>query len=92
MRWVLTGLLGLISLWCTGLNYSCVYLWLARREHHSLGPLVGGVAGMLAMLVCPISAVHRWAWLPLVLDLGCGLLFLNLLYAIFVLKAFSKGR
>ena len=90
MLWALTCLLGLIGLWITGLNYLCVYLWWARREHHSLAPLVGGVAGMVALLVCPVSSVHRWAWLPLILDLGCGFSLLSLLYAIFVLKAFRR--
>jgi hypothetical protein len=66
VRWCFAGFLGLLSIYIIGLNFSCVYLWLVRKEHHSLVPLIGGVTGVLALLICTIAPVHAWAWLPLV--------------------------
>jgi hypothetical protein len=38
----------------------------------SMVPVIGGVAGALAFVVAPIPGLARWAWLPLVLDVGCA--------------------
>jgi hypothetical protein len=38
----------------------------------SMVPVIGGVAGALACLVAPVVGLARWAWLPLVLDVGCA--------------------
>jgi hypothetical protein len=92
IRWGLAGLLALLSICVIGVNYSVAYLWLVRKEHHSLAPLLGGVAGLLALLICPLNSTHSWAWLPLVLDLGCAYSLCGFLYAVIVLKAFSKRQ
>jgi len=89
LRWCFTGLLGLFSLYVIGMNYACAYVGLFRKEHHSLAPLVGGVAGVLALLICPVASVHAWAWLPFVWDLGCAFSIFSFLYAVIVLKAFK---
>lgn len=90
MRWSLVCLFALIGLWITGVNYGCVYLWIVHRKHGSLTPLIGGVSGALALLLCPIPAVQRWAWLPLVLDLGCVYTLASFLYVVFILKGFRR--
>jgi len=87
MQWIFTCLLAFVGIWVMGLNYSCVYLWVARREHHSLIPLIGGIASGVAMLICPIRDVHGWAWLPILVDLGCAYTLASFVYAVLVLKA-----
>jgi len=69
--WAVGGLLAALSLYFVSLNLACVYRGLAKGEHHSLGPLVGGASGSLAMLLLPIPGLRVWAWVPLVIDPGC---------------------
>jgi hypothetical protein len=33
-------------------------------------PLLGGLTGALAFLLCPIAGSHVWAWVPAMLDVG----------------------
>src|ERR1035437_3360572 len=44
----------------------------ARRygESTSLTLLIGGCAGIIAVLVCPIPDIRIWAWVPFLLDPG----------------------
>jgi hypothetical protein len=51
-------------------NFRCVYAWLARREHHSQIPLVGGFFALVGMIFCPVPQVRMLAWIPLVVDVG----------------------
>ena len=90
LRWVLPGLLGLIGCWIIILNFSVVFLWYVRHQHHSFIPLLGGCLTGLAMLACPLPGVVRFAWIPLVLDLGCLYSLLGFIYAVVVLKCFKK--
>lgn len=41
------------------------------RSGVSFVPIVGGVAGVAACIVLPVAGAARWAWLPLLLDVGC---------------------
>ena len=88
--WMVSAALALFGGWIIIANYATVVLWYTRGKHGSLGPLLGGVSFALAMLICPLSGVRRHAWVPLVIDLGCGLSFLSFLYAVFVDKCFKK--
>jgi len=71
VAWIPVALLGSFSTYVISMNVAAVYLGLFRREHHSLGPLLGGGAGAIAMLLCPLPGVRSWAWVPLVVDPGC---------------------
>ena len=90
LRWVLPGLLGLVGCWIIFLNFSVVYVWFLRREHHSFIPLLGGCLAGLAMLASPLPGVVRFAWIPLIVDLGCLFSFLSFIYAVVVLRCFSR--
>ena len=90
LRWVFSGALGLVGCWVIILNFSVVFLWYARRQHHSFIPLLGGCVAAVAMLVCPLPAVARLAWIPLIIDLGCLYSFLGFIYAVLVLRCFKK--
>lgn len=90
LRWILAGLLGLVGCWLIVLNFSVVYLWYVRREHHSFIPLLGGCLAALAMLACPLPGVVRFAWIPLIVDLGCLFSVLGFVYAV-VRGCFSRS-
>src|SRR2546421_71783 len=90
LPWLLPGLLGLVACWIILLNFSVVFLWCVRREHHSFIPLLGGCLAALAMLVSPPTGIARFAWIPLIVDLGCLYSFLGFLYAVVVLRCFSR--
>ena len=47
-------------------------LWYARRKRSSMIPLIGGLLFAVAMFICPLPAMKRWAWVPLIADLGCA--------------------
>ena len=44
----------------------------AARRHGStsLGLVFGGVAGVAAVLMCPIPGIWIWSWVPALLDIG----------------------
>lgn len=74
MIWVISAILILVSLYIILGN-----LWIAfggafkkRKAFVSFIPVVGGLAGMFGLLICPVHEVHRFWWLPLLLDLGFG--------------------
>jgi len=35
-------------------------------------PLLGGLAGLCAVLVAPLPAIHQFWWAPLLIDVGTG--------------------
>jgi hypothetical protein len=90
LRWTLAGLLGLVGCWIIVLNFSAVFLWYVRRQHHSVIPLIGGCLAGMAMLVCPLPRVMRLAWLPMVVDLGCLYSVIGFIYSVVVLKCFKR--
>ena len=58
------------------------YFWLGIRhpgeQTPSLGPLIGGIAGVAGLSLAPIGSFSDrlpYLWIPLVLDLGTGLYF-----------------
>jgi hypothetical protein len=60
-------------------NAAMIWLWYFRRIHSSTVPLAGGIAVAVAFLLLPIHSLHRWCWLPLLLDFGCVPMFTNML-------------
>jgi hypothetical protein len=88
---MLGGLLALFSLYFISMNLGCVYLGLIRRERHSLGPLLGGGAGSLAMLLLPLPELRSWAWVPLAVDPGCLYAALALVYALITARSRAQS-
>lgn len=71
IRWIVAAVLALFWL---GSSISNLVALINARIHRSPTSLVlffGGIAGVVAMLACPIPGTNRWAWVPAVLDLGC---------------------
>ena len=54
------------------------------HRNHSLVPLVGGVAGAIALAICPFDSLRPLWWTPLVFDPGCALLLVACLIAVLV--------
>ena len=92
LAWIASGALALLGSWITILNYSAVVSSYRHGRHHSLIPLLGGVGLAAAMLLIPLPRVAKFAWLPLVIDLGCLYALVGLLYAVVVQGSFrNKG-
>lgn len=89
VRWVATILLGAFCLFVVVMNFGCFLTSILRKEHHSVVPFVGGISGCLAMLACPVGQVYRWAWIPLVLDLGSLFMLAGFAYAVSLVKRFK---
>lgn len=81
IRWVIAALLAFMGGWVIVMNYACVVVWLARRKHSSTVPLFGGLFFAGAMLLCPLPGVRTFAWLPLVVDIGCLPLLAQCMYS-----------
>lgn len=73
----------------TLMNYYALYLGVTKKEHHSLGPLLGGVLCSLALLFSPLGALRPWAWLPLLVDPGCVFMVGGAIYDLIVTKVFK---
>jgi heme/copper-type cytochrome/quinol oxidase subunit 1 len=71
LRWIIgIALLGL-GAWISLANWVCVWNWVTSGRRFSLLPLFGGSFAAVGLLVLPVGA-WAWAWIPLVLDLGCA--------------------
>ena len=70
-RWGLASLLAMCSLVAIVANGETVVRGFVLKERTpSFVPLIGGLAGVLSIMICPARAVHSWWWLPLLLDWG----------------------
>jgi hypothetical protein len=70
LRWAVGVPLALLGVWIVLLNFRIAYVYLARREHHSWVPLVGGFVALVGMGICPLPRVQKMAWVPLAVDVG----------------------
>lgn len=76
LQWVGASLLAAFFLLLSTFNLWCWFLQAKRpdRGHVSVAPLLGGVAGALALLITPLGTLEEravWIWIPLVADVGC---------------------
>ncbi|MBI4200640.1 MAG: hypothetical protein HY535_09265 [Chloroflexi bacterium] len=85
VRWLLfVPLAGLFVVGAVANAWIVSMMWRrsAANEHApSMVPFAPGLAGVLACLVAPWPPLVRWAWLPLLLDVGSGPYILLLLWA-----------
>ena len=71
IRWVLAGLLAAVWLLIAAGNLMSVIGATIRKGSTSFGLFIGGIAGAVSLLICPLSGTGRWVWLPVLLDIGC---------------------
>jgi uncharacterized membrane protein len=82
VRWVVSVILGMFWLYAAVTNLVDLINARVHKSSTSLVLFFGGVAGVVAMLACPIPGTTRWAWVPAVLDLGCVPAGLTILFAV----------
>jgi len=51
-------------------NSFAVINYAVKRRHVSAIPLVGGIAGALALVVLPFPKANGYWWVPLIIDYG----------------------
>ncbi|QDU86632.1 hypothetical protein Pla163_37830 [Planctomycetes bacterium Pla163] len=68
MAWTATALLGLLSVTFIVGNPLCGLRAMRAGRGYSFVPLVGGLAGAAAILICPCSISEWWVLAPLMLD------------------------
>lgn len=49
-------------------NFGLIVRARKSQNRGSLIPLIGGLAGVVALGILPINGSMKWAWLPLILD------------------------
>ena len=90
IRWILGCLIGVLGVSVILGNWVIIGHGLFKGKRESIIPLVGGVAGVLAIVLLPIPLLHVWWFLPVLLDWGSGL---GVLYgAGAMLVSFLKGK
>ena len=82
VAWLVSGVLALFGGWIVITNYWITIRWYRHRRTASHTPLLGGLCLMAAMLASPIPRVARYAWVPLVIDLGCLVMVVGFLYVV----------
>jgi hypothetical protein len=71
LRWILSVLLLLLFAYASCLNASIAWVGgVLNRRAASMGPLLGGIAGSLGLIIIPVSGFKHWWWLPFWLDFG----------------------
>lgn len=63
-------LLAVIFVLVTAGNLAIVYRWLVLKRHSSEVPVIEGVAGVAACFLLPSDSLHRWWFVPLLVDPG----------------------
>lgn len=76
-QWVLATFCFAVFLFLSGRNACILYVNDCRRAGVSSVAVVGGLAGMWALLVVPIKGAAWFAWMPLLLDPGSCFLMTN---------------
>ena len=70
-RWTV----GILCLVCFGVaavqNLRIIHNAWFREGRSSLIPVVGGIIGMLGWVIVPLPQFIWFAWIPLLLDIGC---------------------
>lgn len=75
LQWTITALLGAFACYVIIFNWTIIAMRLFRTKRApSLGPIVGGIAGAVALLLCPFDPAGNYWWVPIVVDPGCGLM------------------
>jgi len=70
LLWFVGSLLLAVAVVCIAGNLSILLGHLLRGKHNSMVPFIGGLAGVIGMLVVPITVFRRWSWIPVILDIG----------------------
>ncbi len=77
IAWIITALAVLIFVGATLANIQYMFIIPSRlREGErapSMIPLLGGLAGMIAIIAAPLPALKPWFWIPFLLDPGSAL-------------------
>ena len=68
VRWIIAGLLGALSLTVIVGNPIAALIAQRRGECYSFVPVVGGITGVAACLLCPAIGFSWWALVPLFMD------------------------
>lgn len=74
-RWTIAGLLVIFFVLCAAANAHLIIRSVRARPDQrvpSMIPLVGGFAGAIGLILAPIEEIRAYAWLPPLLDIGCG--------------------
>lgn len=61
-------------------NIVCCWGAYQGNWHGTLVPFLGGVLGCLGILTSPWESLHPYCWLPLILDPGCGLMVVAIIW------------
>jgi hypothetical protein len=76
LLWIIS--IVLLAVWFV---VTCSNLWIAvgglfkkREKFVSFIPFVGGILGMIGVLLLPVTGARPFWWIPILLDLGCGLM------------------
>jgi hypothetical protein len=86
IRWVASIVLILGSLYIILLN---LMMWFGKKG--SLVPILGGWLGAVGINGLPMPALHRWFWVPLLLDLGSAFWLISSMWALIVKSRSSDG-
>lgn len=82
IRWVLS--IPLFAMFCwMAVVHAHTFIVGFFRESPSMIPLFGAVFGSLAILIAPWADMHKWWWVPFVVD--CGSLPLLLRTAVYAI-------
>lgn len=63
-------------------NWVLAIKWYLFKKQSTLIPLIGGISGAIGVAIFPLSYVSKWWWIPLIVDIGSGVMMAGLIYTL----------
>lgn len=79
LDWIVALVLLAVSSWAVLGNLWIAFAWIYWKKKGSLVPLAGGVTGAFGLLLLPVIHARQFWWVPVLVDLGCGPIFVAVL-------------
>lgn len=82
--WILVVILSLVFVVSAVSNAMIWLAFLFKKKTGSTVPILGALAGMLAVFLAPVDGVRSFWWVPLVIDPG------GLLWCVFLIRGLIR--
>jgi hypothetical protein len=66
--------------WIAMSNMAIAVRWYVLKKRSSMIPIIGGLIGVAGFVISPTRTLNHLWWMPIIADLGCGLMLIALAF------------